>query len=742
MRPVQVLIWAAVVIWAASTQTYGQQRILPLRLPELRELSAYFHQRYEAQHREAEKLAAASRLAVRLVLPDGRQAALQRFSRGQPFYYITTNLNAARTVGTDRVWPGGGPGLALTGAQLTLAVWDDAGIRTTHQEFGNRIAPIDGWTSISDHATHVAGTIIAAGVVAAARGMAYEANVHSYDWYDNLAEIASAAVDGLALSNHSYCIVRGWQWNWHGDGKWAWFGDEAVSATEDYLFGFYDSTASDWDQIAVNAPAYLIVTAAGNDRADAGPEPGESHWVWDGSQWVLSTEARNHDGDYDCLPGGAQVAKNVLVVGAVQDIPDGYADTTDVVMTSFSSWGPTDDGRIKPDLVANGMELYSTLASSDTDYGSFSGTSMAAPSVTGSVALLQQHYQQTHNGSFPLAATLKALLIHTADEAGSTRGPDYIHGWGLLNTAAAATLISRDTATQRTIQELTLHEGEVHSAALTCDGTEPLMVTISWSDPPGTVPAAQLDPETPALINDLDLRLTRAIDGWSFYPWRLAVESPTAAAVQADNSVDNVEQILISTPDPGEYTITVDHKHTLLAGTQDFSMVITGASFPQQHHVLVWEGDSAGVDYSGTYIRDLLLNTDSLEVTYTTTFPASLEGYDAVFLSFGPPGSVSIRTKFVDSMAIIVQGYLESGGSLYLEGGDALGTDQKDNPALLALLGIEAAIDGYGAPNPIDELEGQSQAITSGMSFNSSNQVNTTYLDSFVIGSGTAAFVE
>ncbi|GAI28920.1 unnamed protein product, partial [marine sediment metagenome] len=217
----------------------------------------------------------------------------------------------------------------------------------------------------------------------------------------------------------------------------------------------------------------------------------------------------------------------------------------------------------------------------------------------------------------------------------------------------------------------------------------------------------------------------------------LDVEYPEWAATQADNSVDNVEQVLIPTPSAGEYIITVSHKSTLLAGTQDFSMVITGASMPQ---VLVWEGDSAGVDYSGVFIRDTLQVVGDVDVTYTTTFPESLSGFDAAFLSFGPSGGLVNRTTFNTMMAAVVQEYLEGGGSLYLEGGDALAEDQAGNSALFSLLGIESVYSGR--EHPIDTLVGQPTTVADGMLFASTTQQYTAYIDRYTPGIGAAAFVE
>ncbi len=676
MRPILVFT-GVVVIWSAvSVPVRGQPRTVSPQLSVLRDLAADLRRRNQLDRRALERLAQTGGLPLRQTLSDGRVMELQRLARGRPVYTITTNLNAARTVSADRVWPGGNLGLGLSGLGITVGQWDEGPVLPTHQELVGRVTLMDDATIASDHATHVAGTILADGIMDAARGMAREAQLQSYDWIDDSAEMATAAADGLALSNHSYSFVAGWLPDYR-DGLWAWFGDESISTTEDWLFGFYLQESADWDQIAVNAPDYLIVTSAGNDRADLGPAPGATHWVWNASDslWVPSNAIRDPDGDFDSLPGGLGAAKNVLVIGAVEDIPNGYGDPSDVVMTSFSSWGPTDDGRIKPDLVANGVALTSTLASGTAAYGSLSGTSMAAPSVTGSAALLQQHYGQTHGGDFPLAATLRALLIHTADEAGADPGPDYVFGWGLVNTAAAAELIMQDSLAGGTIRELALFDGGITTIEVTSDGVEPLKVTLAWNDPPGVVLEPLLNPETAMLVNDLDLRVTRESDGQVSYPWRLDVTQPQLAAEQGDNRVDNIEQVLISLPAPGNYAVTVTHKGLLLAGVQDFSLVITGGTFAVLPAVLVWDGDSTGVDYSGAFIRDILNEAGQVDVVYTSTFPSSMTGFDAVFLSFGNSGGGQDHTNFFNDMAYVVQTYLEGGGGLYLEGGDALGQD-------------------------------------------------------------------
>src|SRR5690606_36459063 len=137
--------------------------------------------------------------------------------------------------------------------------------------------------------------------------------------------------------------------------------------------------------------------------------------------------------------GFANSKNNVVVAGTVQVL--NYNGPSSVVIYSSSSWGPTDDGRIKPDIAAKAVNTYSSTASSNTSYASYSGTSMAAPSMAGAGILLQQHANDV-TGDFLRSASLRGLLIHTADEAGLHPGPDYRFGWGLANAERAAQVIS------------------------------------------------------------------------------------------------------------------------------------------------------------------------------------------------------------------------------------------------------------------------------------------------------------
>jgi methionine-rich copper-binding protein CopC len=350
-------------------------------------------------------------------------------------------------------------------------------------------------------------------------------------------------------------------------------GDTSISQREDWKFGFYDDGAREWDELAYNAPYYLIVRACGNDRGEGPASQPVQHYHSDGRQY---NDVHDIDGGatgFDSMPGDA-TSKNALVVGAVYPVPGGYAGPGSVRMSDFSSWGPTDDGRIKPDLVGIGVGVYSSVIGG---YDTYDGTSMASPSIAGALGLLIQHYRQTHSGANMRSATLKALAIHTADECGPADGPDYMFGWGLLNAKTAAEVISESVKNPYTIQERTLRSGETHIMRVVSDGTRPLKVTIVWTDPPGTPPPISLDPPDRMLVNDLDLRVTNGTI--TYMPWVLNPANPAAPATTGDNVLDNVEQVVIPNPQAGVYTITVTHKGTLRpAGRQAYSMIVTGAA--------------------------------------------------------------------------------------------------------------------------------------------------------------------
>ncbi len=529
------------------------------KVTQLKAISASSSKKYQANKKKAIDMAQSKGWIIsKQIDNNGAYLELQGVTNdGRPLYYITHNADAAVSTATNKVYSGGALGLDLDGTGMVAGEWDGGDVLTTHQEFNNtgssRVTDKDGVSSTHYHATHVAGTIIAGGVQTAAKGMAYNASLDAYDWDNDESEMAAAAASGLLVSNHSYGYIAGWYWN---GAAWEWVGDTSVSNDEDYQFGFYGSYCVDIDNIANNAPYYLIVKSAGNDQGD-----------WDGSS-TLHPKDGGADG-YDCI-GYKGNAKNILTVGAVEDVVGGYTQPSDVTLTSFSSTGPCDDGRIKPDIVGNGYGVYSTFDTGDSDYQSLNGTSMSSPNVTGSLLLLQEHYYENYS-TYMKAATLKALAIHTADECGAAEGPDYKFGWGLLNTAEAANVITNKEVSTFIKEET--YDGSTYTFDVDATGTEPLVVTLVWSDPAGTPVPAQLDPTDIMLVNDLDMTVS---DGTVHQPYLLDVANPANPATTGNNDVDNVEKIYIATPNTGTYTISITHEGTISGGAQDFSLIVSG----------------------------------------------------------------------------------------------------------------------------------------------------------------------
>jgi len=506
-------------------------------------LSAVFQ---EAQRQSVEK-ALQLGLEARFTTREGVRYALQRVEDGLPYYYYTLNAGGAVTSATRELYPGGANRLFLTGRGLSAGMWDAGSVYPAHPELSGKVENRDPLTGYDGHATHVAGTLVARGLREQARGMAYEGRILAYDWENDLGEMATEAARGMLLSNHSYGTPLGWDLQ---DGQWRWMGP--TGADEDYRFGFYSSVSRAIDQIAYSAPYYLPVWAAGNDRDDAGDN------------------SRPPDGPFDTI-GPEALSKNVLTVGAVNGIPEGYARPEDVVMTPFSSWGPTDDGRIKPDLVTKGRSVLSTYLGDQ--YVSSSGTSMAAPIVAGSLLLIQELYHGMTGGSYLRAASLKGLAIHTARQAGAGPGPDYAFGWGLLDASRMAGFLTRLADGKGYFLEGSLVNNQVFEYSFTLAGEEPLTATLAWTDVPGTPVAAQLNPADRMLVNDLDMRVIHE-GGEVYLPWVLDPDSPAAPAGRGDNFRDNAEKIFIESPPAGNYRLVINHKSNLIGGKQDFSLFV------------------------------------------------------------------------------------------------------------------------------------------------------------------------
>lgn len=426
----------------------------------------------------------------------------------------------------------------LDGTGVRVMVYDGGVARASHMDFGGRLTVRDN-ANVITHATHVAGTIGGSGAASGGtnRGMAPGVIMESYGLqvsgggtflYTNPGDLESdynQAINtfGCHISNNSI-----------------------GTNVESNLFpcdmqGDYGVTCALIDSIvrgSLGAP-YRIVWAAGNERQGT------------------RCNVEGYGSYYSIAPPSG--AKNHLCIGAINSNND--------TMTSFSSWGPVDDGRLKPDFVAPGCEsggdggVTSCSASSDTAYTVSCGTSMACPTVTGLCALLLQDYRvQFPELNDPRNSTLKVLLAHNAVDLGNA-GPDYQFGYGSVRIKNTIDFMRTGNFTESQVGQ----GGVVQTTLVVAPGTPQLKLTLAWDDPPGTPNVV------PSLVNDLDLVVISPsqVQAW---PWTLDQFAPSAAAVRTQpDRRNNLEQVVVDSPEAGVWSVRIAG-HDVPQGPQVFSL--------------------------------------------------------------------------------------------------------------------------------------------------------------------------
>ncbi len=571
-----------------------------------------------------------------------------------PLYYTTYNLRAVQSTRTNHLHQGGSLGLDLHGQDMTAYIWDQGGIFVDHPEFaiqgGGSRADYNDLAAGSLHSTHVTGTLIARGANSAALGMAPEAHSKNYDWNgDYLEAWVNAQNNGMLISNHSYGLFN--------------------PNVPDYYFGAYIEDSRLFDDLMYNTPFYLMVVAAGND--------GE-----------LELNGQPFFPGMDQLTN-FQTAKNNLVVANVHDVmsnTEGEINPENVTVNTSSSIGPTDDMRIKPDIAGNGTGVFSTANNlPDGGYTTITGTSMASPNVSGSLLLLQQHYQNL-NGYFLKGASLKGLALHTADLLGD--GPNPHTGWGLLNAKEAAELISDDPIGSR-IKETTLNDQQSHTYTFESNGVDPLLVSISWTDPAGEINEGTVNSNDKALVNDLDVRVYDENSN-EYTPYYLWHGGSGIEAFQGDNLSDPYERVDINVPAAGTYTIVVSHKGSLTNQQQDYTLIVSGASEVFSDIVKIEQLDSeqnvdenlslnveCGDEFTISYrIKDSDCIIDQLGANspQTILFELNISQFGNLALipgnggnAFNQFGLVNVPTDLIDEDGTIVTATFEVTGEIQAE---------------------------------------------------------------------------
>ena len=536
----------------------------------------------------------------------------------------------------------------LDGTGVTVLVFDSGRIDNGHPDFGTRILTADG-SGIRLHSTHVGGTVGGSGANSNGNdsagapnggtanqwaGVAPGVNLRSFgsdgdgDMYNDAGQIngdfATAINQGIDIATMSQ-------------------GNNVVgNGLPCGQLGDYTGTALLMDNIvrgSLSGQQLIFTQSAGNER---GTPPGRTTCGM-GFSTISS-------------PG---TAKNPIVVGAI--------NSNDNSMTNFSSHGPTDDGRLKPDIVgpgcqSNGDGGITSTGFDDLDppgdgrpngdldagevrnaYVSMCGTSMSTPAVAGALALVTEQWRSTRPAR-PLGHTAKAISIHTATDLGNI-GPDYQFGWGAFNARAAVDLVRADD-TADLIQVEQVDNGQTDTYTFNSDGSAPVRVTLVWSDPAATQLAAT------ALVNNVDLRLVDP-DGVESQPLVLDAAQPGNAASAGNDTANNVEMVVAGAK----------------AGTWEVRVVGTAVPTGPQQYTLVTPTDSAlnrrpvanaGGPYNSAEGTDVVLNggastdADGNTLTHEWDFDNDGQFDDATgpgpsFGLVGQDGVLPVRLRVTDT---------------------------------------------------------------------------------------------
>ena len=523
----------------------------------------------------------------------------------------------------------------LDGSGVKVLVYDAGSALSSHVDFGGRLTVRDASGTIS-HATHVAGTIGGSGAASGGtfRGMAPAVTIESYgfeydgsgvffftnpgdfeDDYDEAinvhgVDIANNSIGSNVESNGFHCPIQG---------------DYGVICT------LIDGVVRG----SLGTP-FRVVWANGNERTGT------------------RCDVESTPGYYSTAPPAT--AKNHITVGAVNSNDDSIA--------YFSSWGPTDDGRLKPDISAPGCQsngdggVTSSTATSNTSYAAFCGTSMASPTTCGVAALILEDFRAQFGPPDPLNSTLKVLLAHTAAERGNA-GPDYQFGYGSIRAKDAIDFMRLGNFREGSL----LEQGDHARWSVTVGGGDPeLRLTLAWDDAPATPNVFG------SLVNDLDL-VVRDPLGAQHHVWTLDPLAPSLPAVRTGpDRVNNIEQVRVTAPMAGTWQVEV-RGFEVPEGPQSFSLASSHAlvdgpfvsiSFPSDLPIFLASGASVPVTARIIGVNDTLVGgSPTLHVRYNggsfLAFPMSALGGD-LYQADLPPPVCTATPEFYFSAAGVASG--------------------------------------------------------------------------------------
>lgn len=445
-------------------------------------------------------------------------------------------------------------GRNLTGSGVTVGVGDDSD-PSTHVDNMKNLFNRSPVSALYSHGMRVTGVVGGDGIIEEKyKGVAPKSTIIS-DYFDLiLAKVPTYVSDyGMTVTNNSYYTgLVGCPGN-----------------------SVYNELSVIVDQQIYNNPFLQHIFAAGNDgQRTCSPYP-------------LS---------FGTIKSGYQTGKNIISVAD-------YHYGNDTLNTS-SSKGPIEDGRLKPEITACGVNVYSTGL--NNTYTNGYGTSFSAPFVTGVWALLTERYKQLNNNTLPKSGLLKAIVCNSADDRGNV-GPDYNYGFGLINPRRSAEAIENNRFFAGT---LVTGSNAAHVINIPT-GARQLKVMLYWHDKEGSPSSAT------ALVNDLDLTVT---DGSTTYlPWILnpAPSSVNLPATRGIDRINNIEQVTIDNPGtniaitingfnipsgPQEYFITYEF---LMDGIK-LEHPIGGERFaPGQEEIIKWNAnDNSANSFTLEYSTD------------------------------------------------------------------------------------------------------------------------------------------